>query len=293
MSYQIITDSCVELPNRLAKELELEVLPLRVTVRAKEYANYLDNREIEPKAFYDLLRAQNTASTAQLNPNDFVEVFTPYLKEGKDILHLSFSSALSGSYNSALIAQKTLSEEFKDRKIVIIDTLAASMGEGLLVTLAARYKQSGKTLEETIEYVNDIRLKICHLFTVSDLGHLRRGGRLSASSLVLGNLLNIKPLLHVNNEGQLKVYGKARGRFKSLSSLVGRMVDTFDKDLNDIVYISHGDCLEDAWHVRDLIKEKLGLKDEQFLINNIGPVIGAHSGVDTLAIFYLGNERNI
>jgi len=293
MSYQIVTDSCVDLPDSLAKELELEVLPLKVTVRAKEYANYLDNREIDPKVFYDLLRAQNTASTAQLNPNDFVEVFTPYLKEGKDILHLSFSSALSGSYNSALVAQKTLREEFKDRKIEIVDTLAASMGEGLLVTLAAKYKQSGKTLEEVKEYVEEIKLSVCHLFTVSDLGHLRRGGRLSASSLFLGNMLSIKPLLHVNLQGQLKVYGKARGRFKSLNSLVSRMVDTYDQDKNDFIYISHGDCLEDAIYVRDQIKEKLGLVDEQFLINHIGPVIGAHSGVNTLALFYLGNERTI
>ncbi|PKK94855.1 MAG: fatty acid-binding protein DegV [Tenericutes bacterium HGW-Tenericutes-5] len=291
MKYQLFSDSCVDIPHSLAVELELEVLPLKVTVKGKEYANYLDFREIEPKVFYDLLREQNTASTAQLNPNDFVESFTPFLEKGYDILHLSFSSALSGSYNSSLIAKKELEEKYPERKIEIIDTLAASMGQGLLVTLAAREKQNGKSLEDLKNYVIDLRLRISHLFTVSDLGHLRRGGRLSASSMVLGNLLNIKPLLHVNDLGQLKVYEKSRGRFKSLNSLVHRMEETIDKENCKLIYISHGDCLEDAIYVRDLVKDKLGFKDDQFLINPIGPVIGAHSGVNTLAIFYIGNER--
>ena len=293
MNYKLITDSCVDLPNDLAIKLELDVIPLKVTIKGKEYANYLDNREINPVMFYDLLREENTATTAQLNPNDFIEKFTPILTAGEDVLYLSFSSALSGTYSSSLIAQKELKESFPDRKIIIIDTLAASMGQGLLVTLAAKERLNGKTIDEVAEFVDDIKLKICHLFTVSDLGHLRRGGRLSASSLFLGNLLSIKPLLHVNLKGELKVYGKARGRFKSLNNLVSRMEESFDKDSNDIVYISHGDCLEDAIYVRNIIKDKLNLKDEQFLINHIGPVIGAHSGVNTLAIFYVGNERDM
>ncbi|MDT8336894.1 MAG: DegV family protein [Candidatus Izemoplasmatales bacterium] len=291
MSYKIFTDSCVDLPNKLAKELELEVMPLKVTVKGKEYANYLDNREISPVDFYNLLREENTASTAQLNPNDFIEVLTPSLKKGEDVLYLSFSSALSGTYNSSIIAKKELEETFPDRKIICLDTLAASMGQGLLVTLAARKRLAGKTLDEVVEYVENIKTKVCHLFTVSDLGHLRRGGRLSASSLVFGNLLNIKPLLHVNMKGELKVYGKARGRFKSLNNLISRMEETVDKDNNEMVYISHGDCLDDAIYVKNHIIERLGLKEEQFLINHIGPVIGAHSGVNTLALFYIGNER--
>jgi DegV family protein with EDD domain len=291
MDFQIVTDSCVDIPASLAEELNLIVLPMKVTIGGKEYANYLDGREILPNIFYNLLRTQNMATTAQLNPNDFVEVFTPVLKKGMDVLHLSFSSALSGSYNSALIAKKQLEEEFKDRKIEVVDTLAASMGQGLLVTLAAKYKNEGNDLEGVKKYVEDIKLKVSHLFTVNDLGHLRRGGRLSASSLILGNLLSIKPLLHVNELGQLKVYSKARGRFKALNNMVKRMVDTYDKENCKLVYISHGDALDDAIYVRDLIKEKLGLTDEQFLINYIGPVIGAHSGVGTLALFYLGDER--
>ena len=291
MNYKLFSDSCVDLPNSLAKELELETLPLKVTIKGKEYANYLDHREINPLEFYDLLREQNTASTAQLNPNDFIEVFTPILKEGQDILYLSFSSALSGTYNSSVVAQKQLTEEFPDRKIICLDTLAASMGQGLLLTYAARLKQNGASLEEVKQFVLDTRLQLSHLFTVSDLGHLRRGGRLSAGMEILGTLLNVKPLLHVSKEGKLVVYEKARGRFKSLHSLVNRMVDTFDKSKDQLVYISHGDSLEDAEFVKSLILEKLPVKEKNILVNPIGPVIGSHSGVDTIAIFYLGNER--
>ncbi|MDD4069208.1 MAG: DegV family protein [Candidatus Izemoplasmatales bacterium] len=291
MDYKLVTDSCIDLPASLANELELVVMPMKVTVKGKEYYNYLDNREISPREFYDLLREQNTAITSQLNPFDFEEVFTPYLQKGMDILYLSFSSALSGTFNSSVIAQKELQEKFPDRKIYVLDTLSASMGMGLLVTLAARKKLEGKTIEEVKLYVEETRLNISHLFTVSDLGHLRRGGRLSASSLILGNLLNIKPLLHVNTSGELKVYGKARGRFKSLNNLISRMSETFDKENNSIIYISHGDCIDDAIYVKNTIKEKLNLTDVDFLINPIGPVIGAHSGVNTLAIFYVGSER--
>jgi DegV family protein with EDD domain len=285
MDYKLVTDSCIDLPASLANELELVVMPMKVTVKGKEYYNYLDNREISPREFYDLLREQNTAITSQLNPFDFEEVFTPYLQKGMDILYLSFSSALSGTFNSSVIAQKELQEKFPDRKIYVLDTLSASMGMGLLVTLAARKKLEGKTIEEVKLYVEETRLNISHLFTVSDLGHLSRGGRLSASSLILGNLLNIKPLLHVNTSGELKVYGKARGRFKSLNNLISRMSETFDKENNSIIYISHGDCIDDAIYVKNTIKEKLNLTDVDFLINPIGPVIGAHSGVNTLAIF--------
>ncbi|MFW5888928.1 MAG: DegV family protein [Bacillota bacterium] len=289
--FNIITDSCVDLPGKLAEKLNLTILPLKVTVKGKEYNNYLDNREIEPKAFYDLLRDKETAITAQANPQECIDIMEPFLKKGEDILFIVFSSALSGTYNSTLIAQKELQEKYPEQKIIIIDSLCASMGQGLLVSLAAEKKATGKSIEEVAKYVENTKLEVCHLFTVSDLGHLQRGGRLSKSSLILGNLLSIKPLLHVTNTGELKVYGKARGRFKSLNNLVKRMVETYDKDKNDRVYISHGDNLQDAVYVRDLIIEKLNLKEEDFLINHIGPVIGAHSGVDTLAIFYLGDER--
>jgi DegV family protein with EDD domain len=289
--YQLISDSCVDLPASLAKELELHILPLKVTVKGKEYQNFLDHREIDPKTFYDLLRSKETAITAQANPQECIHLMEPILKNGDDILFIVFSSQLSGTYNSCLIAQRELTEKYPDRRIIVLDSLSASMGQGLLVTKAARLRQEGKSIDEVADYVENIKKDICHLFTVSDLGHLKRGGRLSTSSFILGSLINIKPLLHVTIEGKLKVYGKARGRFKSLNNLIKRMEETYDKDRNDIIYISHGDNLQDAVYVRDNIIEKLGLKEDMFVINEIGPVIGAHSGVDTLAIFYVGNER--
>ncbi len=287
----IITDSCIDLPDKLAKELELVILPLKVTIKGKEYQNLLDESQISSKVFYSLLREKETAITAQANPHEFIEAMTPFLKKGKDILSISFSSALSGTYGSTVIAAKALKEDFPDRKILTLDSLCASMGQGLLLTYAAKMRLAGKSIEEVAEFVEKTKLDISHLFTVSDLGHLRRGGRLSASSLILGNLLNIKPLLHVSKEGQLKVYGKARGRFKSLNLLVNRMAETYDKDRNEMIYISHGDCVEDAQYVKNSIMERLKLPENIFTINPIGPVIGAHSGVDTLAIFYIGSER--
>ncbi|QWB99688.1 DegV family protein [Mycoplasmatota bacterium] len=290
--YQIISDSCVDLPAQVVSDLEINILPLKVTVKGKEYNNYLDHREINPKEFYNLLREKETATTTQANPQECIEIMKPILENGEDVLFIVFSSQLSGTYNSCLIAQKELSEEYPDREIIIIDSIAASMGQGLLVSNAAKLRQAGKSINEVADYVEDIKMDISHLFTVSDLGHLRRGGRLSASSFILGSIINIKPLLHVDREGKLKVYGKARGRFKSLNNLVKRMVETYDDKRNDKVFISHGDNLQDALYVRDAIMEKLKLKEDDFLINEIGPVIGAHSGVDTLAIFYIGSERH-
>ncbi len=287
----ILTDSCIDLPDTLAQKYELKVLPLKVTVKGKEYQNFLDEREISSKVFYDILREKELATTAQANPADFLTVMEPILKEGKDILSISFSSQLSGTYNSSLIAAKELVKKYPERKIITIDSLSASMGQGLLLSYAAKLRLDGKTIDEVATFVEDTKLNLCHLFTVSDLGHLRRGGRLSATSMILGNLLSIKPLLHVSLEGQLKVYGKARGRFKSINNMVKRMEETYDKDKNEMIYISHGDCLEDAEYAKNLIIEKLKVNEDIITINPIGPVIGAHSGVNTLAIFYIGNER--
>ncbi len=291
--FQILTDSCVDLPDELAKKLNLKILPLKVTVEGNEYSNYLDGREISPVKFYDFMREHKTATTAQANPQDFINIMKPLLAKEIDILIISFSSALSGTFNSGVIAAKTLREEYPDRKILNVDSLSASMGQGLLLTYAANLQKEGKSIEEIAKYVEDNRLSFCHLFTVSDLGHLRRGGRLSAGKELIGNILNIKPLLHVSIEGQLKVYGKARGRYKSLNSLISRMMDTYDSSFEQIVYISHGDCLEDALYVKKNIMEKMNIKEENIVINHIGPVIGAHSGVNTLAIFYIGDERHL
>lgn len=289
--YIIISDSCVDLPDALAKELELVILPLKVNVEGKEYQNFLDEREITISKFYDKLRAHIKTSTAQATPHEFIEVMRPILESGKDVLSISFSSNLSGTFNSSLIAAKELLEEYKNAKIECVDSLCASMGQGLLVYYAAKMKQKGSSLEEVRDFVLDNRLNLSHLFTVDDLGHLRRGGRLSAGKEFIGNILNVKPLLHVSKEGKLVVYGKARGRIKSLHSLASRMFETVDTSIEQYIFISHGDTIEDALFLKDLIKNKLSIPDDHFLINPIGPVIGSHSGVGTIALFYLGNER--
>ena len=290
-NFVILTDSCIDLPDSLAKAYNFKVLPLKVTIKGKEYQNFLDESEITSEVFYQLLREKELASTAQANPADFLQVMKPILEKGNDILSISFSSKLSGTYNSSLIAIKELQADFPDRKIIAIDSLCASMGQGLLLSYAGNLQKAGKSIEEVAKFVEENKLDVCHLFTVSDLGHLRRGGRLSATSLILGNLLSIKPLLHVSVEGELKVYGKARGRFKSINNMIKRMMKTYDKDRNEMIYISHGDCIVDATYAKDQIVEKLGVVESMITINPIGPVIGAHSGVNTLAIFYLGNER--
>lgn len=289
--YVIASDSCVDLPDDLATELGLQILPLKVSFEGKEYQNFLDEREIKTTDFYQTLRNHIKTSTAQATPADFLTIFDPILASGKDILSISFSSALSGTYHSSLMAKKELENEYKDAKIECVDSLCASMGQGLLVFYAAKLKQKGATLQEVKEYVVRTRQQLSHLFTVDDLGHLRRGGRLSAGKEFIGNLLNVKPLLHVSTEGKLTVYGKARGRIKSLHSLVARLADTIDLGKEQYIFISHGDALEDAMFVKELVKNKLQIDDDHFVINPIGPVIGSHSGAGTIAIFYLGNER--
>ncbi len=287
--YKILTDSCIDLPNELVKQLELVVTPLCVIVDDHVYRNYPDEREITTKAFYQMLREQKVPTTSQLTPNDLIETMTPLLAAGFDILSISFSAALSGTYQSSLIAKKNLQEQYPDRKIITIDSLCASMGQGLLLTYAAKMREKGKTMDEVAAWVESHKRKISHLFTVGDLNHLKRGGRLSAGKAFIGTLIGIKPLLHVDSVGRLVPTGSARGRHQSLCRLVDRTIATIEKPEEQVIYISHGDCLEDALFVKKQITEKLTVKD--VVINHVGPVIGSHSGLNTLAIFYLGSDR--
>lgn len=287
--YIIITDSCVDLPSELASQLALEVIPLSVNIEGTQYYNYLDERDLNTKGFYQLLREGEIPSTSQINPQRFSDIFEKYLSQGYDILYIAFSSALSGTYNSALIAKEELINKYPHQKILIIDSLSASMGQGLLVTYAARLKESGKTINEVYEWVENNKLRLCHLFTVGDLNHLRRGGRLSYAKALIGTILRIKPLLHVNTEGKLVQTGATRGRKSSLEKLVSRMIETIENAEEQVIYISHGDCLAEVEELKEIITNRLPVKD--VIINFVGPVIGTHSGVDTIAIFYLGNDR--
>lgn len=285
--YVIVTDSSADLPDSLVKELGVEVLPLSFTVQGKTYHNYPDDREMDPKVFYKMLRDGEMATTSAVNVAEYTAMLEPLLQAGKDILVLAFSSGLSTTYQSSVIAVNELAEQYPDRKIYTVDTLCASMGQGLLVWHAVQEQKRGQSIEAVRDWVEENKLHLCHWFTVDDLHFLKRGGRISAATAVVGTMLSIKPVLHVDDEGHLISMGKARGRGASLTALVDHM----EKTVTDVdtVFISHGDCLADAEKVAADVKKRFGTKD--VVINNVGPVIGAHSGPGTLALFFLGTKR--
>ncbi len=288
-SYVIVTDSSADLSAQMAEEAGVQVLPLRFTVEGQTYYNWPDNREMDPKVFYRMLREGEVATTAAVNISQYLDMLEPILQSGTDVLVLSFSSGLSATYDSSRLAAEELREKYPQRKIFAVDTLCASLGQGLLVWHAAQLKDQGKSIEEVRDWVEENKLHLCHQFTVDDLHFLKRGGRISATTAVVGTMLKIKPVLHVDDGGKLVNLGKARGRRASLKALVDRMEETAIDPAGQTVFISHGDCMEDAEYVAGLVKERMGVQDVR--INYVGPVIGAHSGPGTLALFHLGSRR--
>lgn len=287
--YVLITDSSADLSQEMVQELGVTVLPLSFTIQGKTYRNYPDNREMDLPLFYDMLRAGELATTSAVNVAKYTQAVEPILQEGKDVLILAFSSGLSSTYQASVLAAGELREKYPDRKIYTVDTLCASLGQGLLVYLAAQEQRKGKSIEEVRDWAEETKLHLCHQFTVDDLHFLKRGGRISATTAVVGSMLQIKPVLHVDNEGHLINIGKARGRQASLKALVDKMEKTVTEEGRKTVFISHGDCRKDAVTVADMVRERFGTQDIR--INFVGPVIGAHSGPGTLALFYLGTER--
>ena len=287
--YVIVTDSSADLSADLVRELGVEVLPLSFTVKGRTYHNYPDNREMDPEEFYRMLREGAMATTSAVNVGDYTEALTPFLEAGKDVLVLAFSSGLSATCNSARIAAQELNEQYPQQRVRVVDTLCASLGQGLLVWHAAKLKQSGKSLDEVGDWAEENKLRLCHWFTVSDLHFLKRGGRISPATAVLGTMLSIKPVMLVDDEGHLIKVGTARGRGASLKALVDHMAETADDPGNQVVFISHGGCLEDAQKVAQDVKARFGTKE--VVINYVGPVIGAHSGPGTVALFFLGSKR--
>lgn len=287
--YVLITDSSADLSQEMVQELGVTVLPLSFTIQGKIYRNYPDNREMDLPLFYDMLRAGELATTSAVNVAEYTQAVEPILQEGKDVLILAVSSGLSSTYQASVLAAGELREKYPDRKIYTVDTLCASLGQGLLVYLAAQEQRKGKSIEEVRDWAEETKLHLCHQFTVDDLHFLKRGGRISATTAVVGSMLQIKPVLHVDNEGHLINIGKARGRQASLKALVDKMEKTVTEEGRKTVFISHGDCRKDAVTVADMVRERFGTQDIR--INFVGPVIGAHSGPGTLALFYLGTER--
>lgn len=287
--FKLVTDSTADLPQEYLEKHDIGCLNLCYSIGGKTYGG--TGKELEPKKFYAMMREGQMPSTSQVNPEEAKAYFTECLKENKEILYLAFSSGLSGTCNSVRIAAEELAEEYPDSKIVVIDSLCASLGEGLFVHKAVCMMEAGKNLEETAEWLNGHIQNLVHVFTVDDLNHLYRGGRVSKATAVVGTIAGIKPILHVDEEGHLIPIGKVRGRKKSLINLVDYMEKKMGqyKEQNDIVFISHGDAPEDAEFVKNEITSRFGI--ESFLINNIGPTIGAHSGPGTIALFFLGENR--
>ena len=284
-NYVIYTDSSCDLSQEMldARGVYYSSLTFRFDEGDKEYAN----NEMPISEFYQRMREGGVAKTSAVNSESFAMEFKKLLDKGLDILYIGFSSGLSTTYNSARLAAEQLRSEYPDRKIITVDTLAASAGIALLIDMVIAKKNSGATIEEAAKYAEDMKLKICHWFTVDDLVYLKRGGRVSPTAAFFGNMLGIKPVLHVDNEGHLTNVSKSRGRHASILALAERLGKT--AEAGSKVYISHGSCIDDAKKLASVIEEKYGFKVQ--LITDVGPVIGAHSGPGTLALFFVASER--
>lgn len=287
-TFKIVTDSTSDLPREYYKEHAVGVVSLSCLL---DGVTYNKNRELDVYEFYEKLRNGSMPTTSQVNPEEAKETILEYLQESKELLYIAFTSGLSGSYQSAKIAADEIMEDNPDVKIVVIDSLCASLGEGLLVHKAVELRDAGCSFEETVEYIQKNLANVVQVFTVDDLNHLYRGGRVSKATALVGTAIGIKPLLHVSEDGKLVNIGKVRGRKKSLTGLVDMMEERIGsfKDKNDVIFISHGDCEKDAQTVADEIKKRFGF--EHFVINHVGPVIGAHSGPGTVALFFWGDVR--
>lgn len=284
--YVITVNSTVDVPKEWLEERHVPVIPLKYTIDGETYT---DMEGLSAKEFFDKLREGKMSTTSQVNPEEAAAELEPYIKEGKDILHLGFSSGLSGTLNSMRIAGEMLKEKYPEAKVIVIDTLCACLGEALLLYKALQQKEKGMNIDELAKWVEENKLHVCHNVTVDDLNHLHRGGRVSKTTAVLGTLVQIKPIIHMDDNGKLQVIGKERGRKKSLNKIVDMAVEQSKGWDNDIIMITHGDCIDDAEYVAKLVREKMGI--DNILINNIGTVIGSHTGPGVVAVFCMGNKR--
>lgn len=282
-NFIICTDSACDLSAEVLKELNAECVDLTFTYEGETKRN--TGKDIAIKDFYDSMRKGAIAKTSAINPEEFKDFFEGFLKEGNDILYLAFSSGLSTTFNSARIAAEELMDTYKDNEIIVVDTLCASAGQGLFLYLVAKKQQDGATLKEAADFAESIKLNICHWFTVDDLVYLKRGGRISPTVALVGSVLGIKPVLHVDNKGHLISHSKVKGRKNSVLALYQKYKETATQNT---VFISHADCLADAQFLGEQLKE---LGADVKIITDIGPIIGAHSGPGTLAIFFVGKER--
>lgn len=286
--FTIVTDSSCDLPTALAEKLGIRVVPLSLFVDGKQYYNYLDGRDISYQDFYGQLAAGKMVTTSAVNMDRFKLVMESELLTGHDVLYIGFSSELSGTYNAGRMAAEELQAEYPNSTILTVDSLCASLGQGMLVYQAALQKAGGKSIQEVRDFCEETKRKVCHWFTVDDLHQLKRGGRISGATALIGTMLNIKPVLHMDDEGKLVSVTKARGRNGAIQTLVDEMAKTAIEPEKQTIFISHGNCYDDTKKLAELIHERFGCKS---VINFVGPVIAAHSGQGTLALFYIGAER--
>ena len=286
MSYRIITDTCCDLWPDFYKELDVDVVALSVNFKGQTVNNYTESWLQE---FYNGLRSGEAAQTSAVNPEGWKAVLEPVLAAGKDVLVLAFSSGLSTTYQSAVIAAQELKEQYPDRTVNVVDTLCASMGQGLLLWYACKKRDAGMSLEELTVWCEQHKLNLCHWFTVDDLMYLKRGGRVSAATALVGTMLQIKPVMHVDDEGHLVKVSTARGRKASIDALAKKLAETGLPGENDTVFISHGDCKDEVDHLIAKLKTEYGVKE--VIPYYVGAVIGSHSGPGTIALFFMGNKR--
>ena len=285
-NYQIVTDSCCDLLPEMYDQLNLTLVPLTMEFQGK----IVDDRSDDSlKEVYAALRAGDAAKTSAVNPDRWANAMEPHLAAGTDVLVLAFSSGLSTTYQSAVIAAGELREKYPERTIYVVDTLCASLGQGLLVWYACKKRDEGMSLEELHTWAEENKFHLCHWFTVDDLMYLKRGGRISAATAVIGTMLKVKPVLHMDDEGHLINMFKVRGRKAALEAIADKLGELGKGYDNSTVFICHGDCLEDARYVEKLVREKYGVKD--VFINYTGAVIGSHSGPGTVSVFFMGEHR--
>ena len=287
--YVIMTDSCCDLTDQMARDLELEVLPLTMHMDGQDYPNDLAGTAISNQEFYKRIRAGKLATTSAVNVGQFQDAMRRVLESGRDIVCVCFSSALSTTYQSAVIAAEDLRAEFPEAEIHVVDSLSASLGQGLLLYLAVEQKRKGLTAAELAKWVEDNRLTVCHWFTVDDLNFLKRGGRVSATTALLGTMLSIKPIMHTSDEGKLVPVSKARGRKAAIAALLDKIETLGIHPEKQTMFICHADCEEDAKAVAKTIQDRFGTPTVH--INYIGPVIGSHTGPNTMGIFFVGTQR--
>lgn len=289
MSYRIITDSCANLTDEQIKEYGVEIISLKYYIEGREFESYIKGKKTDYAETYRLLREKAMITTSLVSREDCDNIIKPILEGGEDVLILAFSSGLSGTYQNIALAVEDYKEQFPDRNIRVVDTLCASLGEGMAVHYAVKLKNEGKSLDEVADWLDENKLSICHIFTIDDLFFLKRGGRLSGTSAVFGTLMGIKPLLHMADDGKLYVTGKVRGRTATLEHLISSLGEKgIDIESQDI-FIVHGDCEDDAKFIAQEVKKRYNVKN--IVYNMIDPVIAAHAGPGTLAIFFIGKER--